>query len=1390
MEIGALHNGSQSALRDRLDAEDYNTLKSVSVLESSYRGICYFGTSFIFWFLEVCSGSARLTAAMRIAGCTTLDPVDLNTGWDLTLKSDVRRLKALIKEYRPLLTHFAPTCRIFSTAYRPKVYDANTPEYQFDMLLAYNVADLADYVVSLYLFAAIESPLRSALYRLAAYIRLAARAGFFYVDLNLCMNGYTHPASGEPIWKGLRLLTNAPWLIPLGVLCNGAHNHTRLEGKFTTLTSAYDHNFCRDYAEQHASAPKWLKLMHCRLPITSPAPGYKRVSSLALTNKWPDTPLTYTTGEFEIQRRSSVEVDEDIVMAPLRADPERADAEAMKELEDQFATCIQWLCYLKIPATKVEFQVRRSGEELYLVTFAEKILDMRDLTEKQTIQFQAYGKNHVLKWGYEKASAMAFTAYAATQLQDPNLKFGCGHLKWNGFHGDKLNEFWVYHHVSDLNRKSNFDASSETFASREAFCWNSQEISSCAEWTHCRCLGHATAESEDLGPRHIKYADDSVGLLKEQSESIFLALKQQVRNLPGAPEGLVLSCGFAWDQMHPVLPQHEQLIGWALNLYWTHSKEPMSGFDIFRCTDTFAVPGKCSAFIWRSLSLNPAVIKPQGGEYLPTERYLMQLEAGTYISAERCSGIVYSHATIEQIKDHAEILEVAGFPIPSSLRIIGLDRSLSSVGLERGRLPHMYKSGVDTAPVFYLLLHGASRLSLDGLGAHTLPVWVDEDHRLDLYNDLATIASSSDNRRTLAADELRTLAARIKLDILGIIVDPVRRESMRRFATPEAGTDLEWQNVSFRVTLAWEKHPSPPEGGLSKTLVLDKYEVGGAALAGPAHASTSLIGPNFGCTLFLGLSKDSQSVSVSRPTFDFVDISGSDVKEQIDAKTPQSGFGPRFGDTELKELSRKTGLEFVKLRQALGSIAEFRLSGGLLQRLVYSRSLGAFDWLTVVPEGPWRTVEFNGVKRRLSLRRYVILIFHCTPVGPHRDRERTIDAIQDAGLWWSTLYKEVQALLRHCLICASNKARPLVTGHQRSREYDGPFRFLIIDYVGPMQPPSARGHVYMFTCACAWSGWYWAIPCIGCDGLTAASLLFHRVICDLAGYPVCLGSDRAPEFIAGVTRALADTFGIKQVIGTAYHPQSQSPVERPHREYKMMCRTFMENVRDWDLVASIFQWTVRTTARSFNANFSPYEIITGLKPRSPLDAVLAMPSTVEQISPDVYVRELVKYLKQIHKLVDKQHTEIREQRQAAKYRELGVGTSMTAGDYGFVKKPPDKDVGKRFQQKNFDDAFMVVEVHGDGSNAKAYTLSDLAGRREGLGFSQPVAAERLTPIELLPLASESSDVNTRLVLTDAGRDRPAEIKAQSMDGRVYVTYDDEPDETYCIDLSTSSYRWL
>ena len=79
------------------------------------------------------------------------------------------------------------------------------------------------------------------------------------------------------------------------------------------------------------------------------------------------------------------------------------------------------------------------------------------------------------------------------------------------------------------------------------------------------------------------------------------------------------------------------------------------------------------------------------------------------------------------------------------------------------------------------------------------------------------------------------------------------------------------------------------------------------------------------------------------------------------------------------------------------------------------------------------------------------------------------------------------------------------------------------------------------------------------------------------------------------------------------------------------------------------------------------------------------------------------------------------------------------------------------------------------SSCKSSAGAKLAGQREGLGFTQPVAGERLTPVEILPLSKEDEGASTRPRISLAGRERDGTITVQALDGKVYFKFDDNPD---------------
>ena len=74
----------------------------------------------------------------------------------------------------------------------------------------------------------------------------------------------------------------------------------------------------------------------------------------------------------------------------------------------------------------------------------------------------------------------------------------------------------------------------------------------------------------------------------------------------------------------------------------------------------------------------------------------------------------------------------------------------------------------------------------------------------------------------------------------------------------------------------------------------------------------------------------------------------------------------------------------------------------------------------------------------------------------------------------------------------------------------------------------------------------------------------------------------------------------------------------------MLTKNYMSEFDDqWDITAPLFQWHVRTTVKVYNGRHTAYEIVTGLKPRMPTDAMLSTPSVIKKIDQNTYVDDLV-----------------------------------------------------------------------------------------------------------------------------------------------------------------------
>ena len=199
------------------------------------------------WFVEIYSGTARLTSVLLELGVKCLPPIDVVTcgmvpspfdvvdadNWDFILQ--VAALGGIS------FIHFGTPCNTFSAARKedggpPPLRSALAPEGLETLsgdnaalvflgnLFLYRTVELALVVYRLGGNFSIENPLFSLMWEVPCYKDLALRAHIFEVDFDQCM-------WGAPSMKPTRLACSHEMLSILRVRCDGCHPHIKLKGQ-------------------------------------------------------------------------------------------------------------------------------------------------------------------------------------------------------------------------------------------------------------------------------------------------------------------------------------------------------------------------------------------------------------------------------------------------------------------------------------------------------------------------------------------------------------------------------------------------------------------------------------------------------------------------------------------------------------------------------------------------------------------------------------------------------------------------------------------------------------------------------------------------------------------------------------------------------------------------------------------------------------------------------------------------------------------------------------------------------------------------------------------------------------------------------------------------------
>ena len=199
-------------------------------------------------------------------------------------------------------------------------------------------------------------------------------------------------------------------------------------------------------------------------------------------------------------------------------------------------------------------------------------------------------------------------------------------------------------------------------------------------------------------------------------------------------------------------------------------------------------------------------------------------------------------------------------------------------------------------------------------------------------------------------------------------------------------------------------------------------------------------------------------------------------------------------------------------------------------------------------------------------RNRVVTTLRAESSGGHFIAITIVNRIRSAGYWWPHLIRDVKAHVRSCDQCQRMGA-PSFRNHWPLTPIIplAPFEKWGIDFIGPINPPSAQKKKYIILATDYATKWVEVRSTCKNDALATASFLFEDILMRF-GYPLELVSDRRKHFLNDVISDITDRYLIKHQKTTPYNPKANGLTKRANGIIgNVLNKMVFAHKTDWDL---------------------------------------------------------------------------------------------------------------------------------------------------------------------------------------------------------------------------------
>ena len=404
-----------------------------------------------------------------------------------------------------------------------------------------------------------------------------------------------------------------------------------------------------------------------------------------------------------------------------------------------------------------------------------------------------------------------------------------------------------------------------------------------------------------------------------------------------------------------------------------------------------------------------------------------------------------------------------------------------------------------------------------------------------------------------------------------------------------------------------------------------------------------------------------------------------------------------------------------------------------------------------------------------SLVDQVLTSLHSATTGGHLGTAKLLEKVKQR-FWWPGFKDDVQLFIKCCLECQKRR-NPAQTHRHSLVEWKPsyPFHHISLDFMGPL--PTSRGNKVILLIGDHFTKWYEAVPLPDQRATTTASALIEHWISRF-GCPHSIHSDQGRNFESRIFKELLRLLEIDKTRTTAFHPQSNSVIERMNRTLQnMLAKCVNEEQENWATQLPYVMMAYRSSIHE-STGYSPQFLVQGRELTLPVDVMFPNPEK-PSTSVDEFVQNRQKAFQRAFELV-RANLNKNQKRRNALYNQRVHGPLYEDGQKVLLHSPA-VPVG---QTAKFSSPWRGPYVIVQCLNDVTYQIRELSTNKESV-----VHYDRLKPFFEKPA---TSNVPTRSTTIPQPAQPPIQSNVPTRNNKDDHTSNPQHDHSNCTFLTSGS----